>query len=189
METGTHGIYAVGLQESTFPMTKEEKRLATSLNAYMGELLVACLGTEYRCIETKSMWEIRLLLIAHEDILPHLEVLDAATEATGLGGVGGNKGGVGIAISVHRTHLCFVTAHLAAHMEYVKRRNRDAFDIFKGLRTLGQAKLPGTRQLDPTIGFDHVFFFGDLNYRIVRCVVPSPRMSREIACACLRDHT
>eukprot|EP00966_Prymnesium_polylepis_P219314 5074027-Prymnesium_polylepis.1 len=48
----------------------------------------------------------------------------------------------------------------------VKRRNRDCIDIFKGMRSLGAQKQPGTRHLDPTIGFHHVFFFGDLNYRI-----------------------
>ena len=78
------------------------------------------------------MWEIRLLLIAHEDMIPHLEVLDSATAATGIGGVGGNKGGVGIAITLHRTSVCFVAAHLAAHMEFTRRRNRDCVDIFKG---------------------------------------------------------
>ena len=96
----------------------------------------------------------------------HLEVLDTATEATGIGGVGGNKGGVGIAIQLHRTTMCFVTAHLAAHQEMTKRRNADCMNIFKGMRSLGAVKIPGTKQLDPSICFDHIFFFGDLNYRI-----------------------
>ena len=93
-------------------------------------------------------------------------MLDSASEPTGIGGVGGNKGGVAIAISVYKTTFCFVTAHLAAHQEKVERRNRDCVDIFKGLRSLAVAKRPGKRSLDPSIGFDHTFFFGDLNYRI-----------------------
>jgi hypothetical protein len=34
------------------------------------------------------------------------------------------------------------------------------------MRNLGSVKRPGKRSLDPTVGFDHTFFFGDLNYRI-----------------------
>ena len=33
--------------------------------------------------QVRHMWEIRLILIAHEDVTPHLEVLDATSEATG----------------------------------------------------------------------------------------------------------
>ena len=165
LDTGLHAIYAVGLQESTFPLSKEEKRFG-SLNTYIGEVLLSVLGTEYHVLEVKSMWEIRLLLIAHDEILPHIEVLDTATEATGIGGVGGNKGGVGIAISLHRTTVCFVTAHLAAHQHMTAKRNADCYNIFKGMRSLAATKIPGTKQLDPSICFDHVFFFGDLNYRL-----------------------
>ena len=99
------------------------------------------------------------------ELLPHVEVLDTATEACGIGGVGGNKGGVAVAAAVHRTTF-FVTAHLAAHQEMTRRRNCDCVDILKGLRALGSAKQPGTKHLDPSIGFHHTFFFGDLNYRI-----------------------
>jgi len=48
----------------------------------------------------------------------------------------------------------------------VRRRNRDAQDILRGLRSLGSTRLPGTKQLDPSLGYHHVFFFGDLNYRL-----------------------
>jgi hypothetical protein len=223
-----YDLYALGLQESTFPLSKEQKQFGT-LNAYMSTLVQEVLGNDYKVVETKAMWEIRcaprprhtptphahatqrtiheacprgiltrhthaphahatrlrraadvltaplagahrrcsrLFMIAHEDVLPHLEVLDAASEATGIGGVGGNKGGVAVAISLHKTSFCFVTAHLAAHQHMTNRRNRDCFDIFRGMRSLASAKRPGKRSLDPSIGFDHTFFFGDLNYRI-----------------------
>jgi hypothetical protein len=167
IDSEKHEIYALGMQESHFPLSKEQRNFG-SLNQYMSSLLLEVLGGEYRLVEARAMWEIRLIVLAHEDVIPHLEVLDSANEATGIGGVGGNKGGVAIAIALHRsTTLCFVTAHLAAHQEFTKRRNRDCVDIFKGMRSLATAKRPGKRSLDPSIGFDHVFFFGDLNYRIV----------------------
>ena len=107
-----------------------------------------------------------LSCVWHVQVLPHLDVLDSATEPTGIGGVGGNKGGVAIAVSLHRTTVCFITAHLAAHQEFTQRRNRDCKDIFRGMRSLAASKMPGTGKIDPSIAFDHVFFFGDLNYRI-----------------------
>ena len=109
-----HMVYAVGLQESAFALGKGEKHHGT-LNNYLSEVLCEALGPEYKIVQLKQMWEIRLLLIAHDDVRDHIEVLDTATEATGIGGVGGNKGGVGIALTIHRTTMCFVTAHLAAH--------------------------------------------------------------------------
>ena len=160
-----HDVYAIGLQESTFALSKEQRHFG-SLNAYMATLLLEVLGGEFRLVECKAMWEIRLLLIAHEEVMPHLEVLDSASEPTGIGGVGGNKGGVAIAIAVHKTSFCFVTAHLAAHQEMTRRRNRDLIDIFRGMRSLAVGKRPGKRALDPSIGFDHTFLFGDLNYRL-----------------------
>ena len=163
-----HELYAVGLQESAFKIKKAEGYGGGggAVTRYLVDAFLGALGTEYKLVESKAMWEIRLLLFAHEELLPHVEVLDTATEACGIGGVGGNKGGVAVAAAVHRTTFCFVTAHLAAHQEMTRRRNRDCVDILKGLRALGSAKQPGTKHLDPSIGFHHTFFFGDLNYRI-----------------------
>lgn len=45
-----------------------------------------------------------------------MELLASDVEATGIGGVGGNKGGVAAALSLHgTTNVAFICAHLAAH--------------------------------------------------------------------------
>ena len=52
-------------------------------------------------------------------------------EATGIGRVGLNKGGVGIAVRLGGTRFAFVGAHLAAHQSQCTRRNHDVGEIIE----------------------------------------------------------
>lgn len=51
--------------------------------------------------------------------------LVATTVATGLLGMMGNKGGVGIRMEINNSSLCFLCAHMAAHREKVSERNAE----------------------------------------------------------------
>ena len=84
--------------------------------------------------------------------------------ATGVGGVMGNKGGVGISFKLYETSLCFVGSHLAAHQNKIENRNDDYLTIVKGLTPLLYQL--NSQSIDITNQFDHIFWFGDLNYRI-----------------------
>ena len=59
----------------------------------------------------------------------------------------------------------FVNAHLAAHTEYLQRRVQDYHTI---VNMLLFPPLPSSDSKDPTTIFSssHVFFFGDLNFRL-----------------------
>lgn len=127
----------------------------------------------------------------------HLEFIDevlSQTEATGIAGVYGNKGGCMISFRIYGTKICIVSAHLAAHRDrkYVKARNRDVQDILRTtlnrphhlIRSMGSSvkhwrkkKLERVRKDEqdvktssrvstPMLLFDHILWMGDLNYRL-----------------------
>ena len=55
---------------------------------------------------------------------------------TGLRGMSGNKGAVGIRFEVNDTSFCFLTAHLAAGHSNIEERNADYRTIVSGLHFL-----------------------------------------------------
>lgn len=52
-------------------------------------------------------------------------------EATGLGRVGLNKGGVAVSLTIGATRLAFLGSHLAAHQSQCARRNHDVGEIIE----------------------------------------------------------
>lgn len=73
-----------------------------------------------------------------------------------------NKGGVGISLRVDDTHMAFISSHLAAHQGKVAQRNADVAEISANLHLAGAA----AKGADLTTAFHHLFWMGDLNYRL-----------------------
>lgn len=99
----------------------------------------------------------------HRDSISNVEKV---VEATGLGGVVGNKGGCVVKFELYGTSLCFVSCHLAAHegKKFLNRRNADVVEILYNARI-------GGRSLDVASQFHHCFWMGDLNYRTDLAIV------------------
>ena len=72
-----------------------------------------------------------IMAFAHRSIAPLCSDIASAAVATGMGNTLGNKGAVGISIKIARTRFVFVNAHLAAHQNAVKQRNKDYAKISK----------------------------------------------------------
>ena len=70
-----------------------------------------------------------------------------------------SKGGIGLRLRLRHTTLCFVNAHLAAHMKEVRKRNDD----FR--RIVGQMAWDAGGERVGVADHHAAFFFGDLNYR------------------------
>jgi hypothetical protein len=108
----------------------------------------------------EKLLEMRLIVLARRDILPHISGIQITTEATGFGGVIGNKGGIIAKMDYRGTSLCFVGSHLAAHegRKHCNERNAMAETVQRNGRL-------GNTQVDLGNQFSHVFWAGDLNYR------------------------
>ena len=91
---------------------------------------------------------------------------------TGMGGTTGNKGTVGISLSLGASSLCFLCSHFAAGQSQVAERNNDYSEAVKKIsfqnvslilcKTLSYQSIQGRTPLS----HDYVFWCGDFNYRI-----------------------
>lgn len=79
---------------------------------------------------------------------------------SGLLGVMGNKGGVGIRFNINDSSFCIVNCHLNAYMDNVPRRNQDYHEIQSKMTFLFKG-----RQIS-IWDHDFLFWMGDLNYRL-----------------------
>eukprot|EP00457_Paulinella_chromatophora_P002789 gb/GEZN01002794.1/.p1 GENE.gb/GEZN01002794.1/~~gb/GEZN01002794.1/.p1 ORF type:complete len:647 (-),score=125.45 gb/GEZN01002794.1/:418-2331(-) len=156
MPQGGHDFYVVGAQECSYTARAQYPSCQADWQAQ----LQANIGPDYECVKMVSMWQIRLVVFAHVKHLPFIHRVEGSTEATGVGGVMGNKGGVALSFSLHDSAFCFVNSHLAAHQDKVKRRNADVREVLKGI------KMGFKHKLDILNQYHHVFWMGDLNYRL-----------------------
>ena len=91
---------------------------------------------------------------------------------TGLRGMSGNKGAVGVRLDYYDTSFCFLTAHLAAGHSNVEERNMDYRTIVNELhfqkgKTISSHEYVRSWVLRSClISFSNVIWLGDTNYRI-----------------------
>lgn len=114
-------------------------------------------------IKYLSMWEIRLVVMAKDVLMPFITNVEAGYEATGLGNVVKNKGGVAVGMTVFDTSIVFFNCHLAARPSKgrMKLRNKNMHTILHSMAT----KM-GFTHYDTLNSFDLVYILGDLNYRV-----------------------
>ncbi|CAD6914913.1 unnamed protein product [Tilletia laevis] len=112
---------------------------------------------EYAFVRSEQLVGTALLILVKTSLLHNVRQIESATKKTGLRGMSGNKGGVAIRLKVFDSTVCFVTAHLAAGQSNVDQRNDDYRTISSGL-VFSQGTSISSH--------DHIFWFGDFNYRI-----------------------
>lgn len=163
-------LYVLGFQE--LDLSKEAFLFAESIKEDEWTAMVkASLHTEAKYSLVKSIRLIGMLLLVYtrEEHVAHVSNISVDTVGTGIMGQLGNKGGVGISLRFHATDLCFVNSHLAAHPEFVDRRNQDYHSICSRMTFSQYEKLSrdcpifGVKRIKD---FDTVIWVGDLNYRL-----------------------
>lgn len=118
--------------------------------------------TEYALIAKVQMMEMQLMVYVHCILQPRVESHAVMSEATGVANLVGNKGAVGMKVFIDGTSFCFVNSHLAAHAgdKYLRQRHADVVTIMAKLERIGKVGMPMFHR------YDHVFWMGDLNYRL-----------------------
>uniref|UniRef100_A0A6Q2ZMF0 phosphatidylinositol-3,4,5-trisphosphate 5-phosphatase n=1 Tax=Esox lucius TaxID=8010 RepID=A0A6Q2ZMF0_ESOLU len=149
-----HDIYVIGTQEDPLG---EKEWMDTLKNALRGTTNIS-----FKQIAIQTLWNIRIVVLAkpeHENRISHIF---SDSVKTGIANALGNKGAVGVSFMFNGTSFGFVNSHLTSGSEKKIRRNQNYVSILRFLN-LGDKKL---NPFDITHRFTHLFWLGDLNYRI-----------------------
>uniref|UniRef100_A0A674I2H5 phosphatidylinositol-3,4,5-trisphosphate 5-phosphatase n=1 Tax=Terrapene triunguis TaxID=2587831 RepID=A0A674I2H5_9SAUR len=149
-----HDIYVIGTQEDP----QGEKEWLEVLRQSLQEIT----SISFKMIAIHTLWNIRIVVLAkpeHENRISHICTDNVKT---GIANTLGNKGAVGVSFMFNGTSLGFVNSHLTSGSEKKHRRNQNYMNILRFL-TLGDKKLS---PFNITHRFTHLFWLGDLNYRV-----------------------
>ncbi|KAJ8351240.1 hypothetical protein SKAU_G00227160 [Synaphobranchus kaupii] len=149
-----HDVYALGTQENP----QGEREWVEQAKATLRSVT----HIDFKLVALQSLWNIRLAVFVrpeHENRISHVNM---ASVKTGLANTLGNKGAVGVSFLFNGTSFGFVNCHLTSGSEKIVRRNQNFQDILR-LLSLGDRQLSA---FDISLRFTHLFWCGDLNYRL-----------------------
>ncbi|KAM7389924.1 hypothetical protein PAMP_023868 [Pampus punctatissimus] len=149
-----HDIYALGTQENPQGEKEWTEHLKATLRSYT--------HIDFKQVAVQSLWNMRLAVFVKSEHESRISHVNTASVKTGLGNTLGNKGAVGISFLFNGTSFGFVNCHLTSGSEKVLRRNQNFVDILR-LLSLGDKQLGA---FDISLRFTHLFWCGDLNYRL-----------------------
>ncbi|KFV64586.1 Phosphatidylinositol 3,4,5-trisphosphate 5-phosphatase 2A, partial [Dryobates pubescens] len=149
-----HDIYVIGTQENSLGDREWVEFLRASLKTLM--------AIDYRVVALQCLWSIKIVVLVKPEHERRISHVHTSSVKTGIANTLGNKGAVGVSFLFNGTSFGFVNCHLASGSEKTHRRNQNYSDILRSL-VLGDKQLGG---FDLTLRFTHLFWFGDLNYRL-----------------------
>ena len=191
------------------------RRTEGSRSRHLRRMGIMMLGEEYVPLAIHSLGGIQCAFYCHRDVLGDVEMISLADVTCGVGNVFHNKGAIGVYLKMKRhntendmaksSRYLFVTGHLAAHVKNVDARNSDFKRIISELEAQAPIRfLRPKRNSDGSLAecdgsnllssMDHVFFAGDLNYRVdlpreyvERCIIDIQQQRSE-SDACSTEH-
>ncbi|XP_061684475.1 phosphatidylinositol 3,4,5-trisphosphate 5-phosphatase 2A isoform X1 [Syngnathoides biaculeatus] len=149
-----HDLYAFGTQENSVC----DREWVESLRVMLKEQT----ELDYKPIVVQTLWSIKVAVLVkpeHENRISHIGM---SSVKTGIANTLGNKGAVGVSFMFNGTSFGFVNCHLTSGNEKIARRNQNYLDILR-LLSLGDKQLSS---FDISLRFTHLFWLGDLNYRL-----------------------
>ncbi|XP_053095567.1 phosphatidylinositol 3,4,5-trisphosphate 5-phosphatase 2A isoform X2 [Pangasianodon hypophthalmus] len=149
-----HDIYVFGTQENSVCDKEWVENLRAALKDYT--------EIDYKLIAVQTLWNIKIVVLVKPDHENRISHVGMSSVKTGIANTLGNKGAVGVSFMFNGTSFGFVNCHLTSGNEKIHRRNQNYLDILRQL-SLGDKQL---NSFDISLRFTHLFWFGDLNYRL-----------------------
>ncbi|PAV21260.1 inositol polyphosphate phosphatase [Pyrrhoderma noxium] len=112
---------------------------------------------DYILLRSEQLVGTALFVFVKSTLIGSIRNVEATTRKTGLRGMSGNKGAVGIRLEFFDTSFCFLTAHLAAGHANIEERNADYRTIANELHFLKGKTIDS---------HDNVIWLADTNYRV-----------------------
>lgn len=110
-------MYVIGSQESCAP-------IATSMfvpsKQHMVNLCKQALGPDFFLVHSVSLQATHLVVFASLALAPQISNVKSQDVTLGYNNTLGNKGAVKIALSLGKTRIAFITAHLASGQDMVE---------------------------------------------------------------------
>ncbi|XP_061951643.1 type I inositol polyphosphate 5-phosphatase 2-like isoform X1 [Populus nigra] len=121
--------------------------------------------TKYVRIVSKQMVGIYVSIWVRKRLRRHINNLEVSPVGVGLMGYMGNKGSVSVSMSLFQSRLCFVCSHLTSGQKEGAEQRRNA-DVYEIIRRTHFSSVTDANQPQTIPSHDHIFWFGDLNYRL-----------------------
>eukprot|EP00177_Eucheuma_denticulatum_P001187 GFKZ01002147.1.p1 GENE.GFKZ01002147.1~~GFKZ01002147.1.p1 ORF type:complete len:857 (+),score=86.81 GFKZ01002147.1:17-2587(+) len=124
-------IYMLGFQEiqnlTYVDAVRSDARRAQEWRDKMQQVL----GTDYDLIADRQLVGIIVMVFLRKNHVPFLSNVKRSYAGTGFLNAMGNKGGVAARFQLYDRTISCVACHLAAHTEFVDRRNQDFRDVVR----------------------------------------------------------
>ena len=170
VEMGARTV-AESIVKETFAKGMQEKGNLAAQTWFQEILGALCKATGHQWIRagTRQLSGILLGVYVRDHLGKSVGEVETCSVARGVMGVGGNKGTVGVSLTIHRRRLLFLCSHFAAHQNAVEKRNEDYSAAARELRLQGsdQAGVGPYRGEGSLLGDAHLaVWVGDFNYRV-----------------------
>ncbi len=151
---GKFDVYAIGFQECD---AKGFKAWTADCKSTFDSS-----GFAVDMICSVSLWSIHLIVFVRRSMMRFISDVRTDSVACGFANLAGNKGGVGCAFCFNESNdIAFISSHLAARA----KRTQERCDDYKNI-SAGMKNLLSHRGTDFMHQMRHIFWLGDLNYRV-----------------------
>lgn len=124
-------LYMLGLQEVQALSGVDAVRTDPNKGLQWRERVQHILGSDYERIAERQLVGIMVMVFLRKNHTPYLSNVQLSYAATGFLNAVGNKGGVAARFQLYDRTISCVACHLAAHVDFVERRNQDFKDVVR----------------------------------------------------------